>query len=318
MNNRPYDIIALGELNVDLLLNRIGGFPEVGKEIFAKDMTLTLGSSTAIFAANAASLGAKVAFVGMIGKDQFGALVKSSLQERGVDTSLLIESESAATGLTAILNYGNDRANVTYPGVMSLMGVKDIKADDLRQARHVHISSIFLQEKLHEDLLPIVKLVKECGCTLSMDVQWDPEEKWEFDYRSILPYVDVFLPNETEIQLLTGADSVEGALDVLNGYLGDAVVKMGTEGSLLVRRDGSRRLLPACLNEKVVDAIGAGDSFNAGFVYAYVNGKSLEQCQELGNLTGAVNTTAAGGTGAFRSREEVCRRAFEFFGKTID
>ena len=315
---RPYDIIALGELNVDLLLNRIGGFPEVGKEIFAKDMTLTLGSSTAIFAANAASLGAKVAFLGMVGRDNFGDLVRNSLAERGVDTSLLIESESAATGLTAILNYGNDRANVTYPGVMSKMGVKDIDPELLKKARHVHISSIFLQEQLHKDLLPIVKLVKECGCTVSMDVQWDPDEKWEFDYKEILPYVDVFLPNETEIQCLTGTDSVNKALEVFGDSLNAAVVKMGTQGSLLVRKDGTRRMLPALLNQEVVDAIGAGDSFNAGFIYGYVKGLPLERCQELGNLTGAINTTAAGGTGAFRTREDVERTACERFGKTLD
>ena len=100
---KKYDILALGELNVDLLLNHIAGFPEIGKEIFAKDMTLTLGSSTAIFAANAASIGAKVSFLGMIGKDNFGDLVKSSLQQRGVDTSNLIEVESAATGGSAAL-----------------------------------------------------------------------------------------------------------------------------------------------------------------------------------------------------------------------
>ena len=66
---KPYDILAIGELNVDLILNNIDGEPEVGKEKFAGDMILTLGSSTAIFAANAAALGAKVGFVGMIGQD---------------------------------------------------------------------------------------------------------------------------------------------------------------------------------------------------------------------------------------------------------
>ena len=75
---KPFDIVALGELNVDLILNQIDGFPEMGKEKFAKQMTLTLGSSTAIFAANAAALGVKVAFCGMVGNDQFGDLVETS------------------------------------------------------------------------------------------------------------------------------------------------------------------------------------------------------------------------------------------------
>ena len=84
---KPYDILAIGELNVDLILNNIDGEPEVGKEKFAGDMILTLGSSTAIFAANAAALGAKVGFVGMIGQDTLGNLIRESLEAKGVDTS---------------------------------------------------------------------------------------------------------------------------------------------------------------------------------------------------------------------------------------
>ena len=97
---KQFDIIALGELNVDLILNNIEGFPEVGKEKFAKQMTLTLGSSTAIFAANAAALGARVAFCGMIGNDSFGDLVESSLKAKGVDTRFLIRQDKHATGAT--------------------------------------------------------------------------------------------------------------------------------------------------------------------------------------------------------------------------
>ena len=314
---REFDILAVGELNVDLLLNHIGGFPEVGKEIFARDMTLALGSSTAIFAANAAALGAKVAFRGMIGRDSFGDLVRTSLEKSGVDTSLLIETPDAATGLTAILNYGNDRANVTYPGAMSLMGFKDIDPQQLKRAKHVHISSIFLQEQLQKDLYDIVKLVKDCGCTLSMDVQWDPSEQWDFDWKRILPLVDIFMPNETEIQCLTGTDSVEKALKVLEGSLNVAIVKMGTQGSLLIRPGAPAHLLPAMLNDAVVDAIGAGDSFNSGFIASFVKGNDLEYCQWFGNLTGAINTTAAGGTGAFRSRPDIVRTAKERFGQDI-
>ena len=313
---KKHDILALGELNVDLLLNRIGGFPEVGKEIFAKDMTLTLGSSTAIFAANAATLGAKVSFVGMIGRDSFGEVVRSSLVQRDVDVSNLIEVDDAATGLTAILNYDNDRANVTYPGAMSLMGVKDIRPEIIREARHVHVSSVFLQETLHRDLPAIVRLVKDCGATLSMDVQFDPEEKWEFDCKSILPLVDVFMPNEQELMAITRKATVEEAIEAIRPYANVTVVKMGTRGSLVVSPEGDR-LMPSFLNKSVVDAIGAGDSFDAGFISAYVRGKDLAYCQWLGNLAGAVNTTAAGGTGAFSSKEAVQEAALKHFGQEL-
>ena len=311
-----FDIIALGELNVDLLLNKIGGFPAGGKEIFAKEMTLTLGSSTAIFAANAASLGAKVSFLGMVGNDDFGAFVRTSLEKRGVDTSNLIEVSTAATGLTAILNYDQDRANVTYPGAMSIMGVKDIRPEVIAQAKHVHISSIFLQETLHKDIYEIVKLVKDNGATLSMDMQFDPEEKWDFDYKKILPLVDIFMPNIQELTAVTGKKTLEEAVAEVRPYINVLVVKMGSKGSTVVTKEGEK-FLPAMLNSNVVDAIGAGDSFNSGFITAFVQGKDLEYCQYLGNLTGAINTTAAGGTGAFTSKEAVEDAALRYFNQAI-
>ncbi len=81
-----YQIAAIGELNVDIILNGIESEPEIGKEKFCKDMTVTLGSSTAIFAANAAALGSRVCFVGLVGRDSFGDLVRSSLEAKGVAT----------------------------------------------------------------------------------------------------------------------------------------------------------------------------------------------------------------------------------------
>ena len=112
--------------------------------------------------------------------------------------------------------------------------------------------------------------------------------------------------------------SLEEAIEAVLPHLGCAmVVKMGSKGSLLVRKDGSRNMLPSFLNRNVVDAIGAGDSFNSGFVSAFVKGLPLEKCQEIGNMTGALNPTAAGGTGAFTSPEEIDQRAIKLFGRTL-
>ena len=113
---------------------------------------------------------------------------------------------------------------------------------------------------------------------------------------------------------LTGTADVEEAIAAVQPYLGNAmVVKMGSKGSLLVKKDGSRHFLASFLNKDVVDAIGAGDSFNSGFVSAFVAGHPLEDCQRNGNLTGAINTTAAGGTGAFSSRQAAEECAKERF-----
>ena len=314
---KKFDIIALGELNVDLLLNRICGLPEVGKEIFAKEMTLTLGSSTAIFAANAAALGSKVCFVGMVGKDPFGELVCTSLQAKGVDTKYLIYGNTP-TGATICMNYDEDRANLTYQGAMDVMGFDDIAPEVFAEAKHIHLSSLFMQSGLLRDIHKVLDAAAANGATVSLDTQWDPMETWKLDYRTVLPKVTVFLPNEKELQALTGTKDLKSAIGAVLPYLGDMmVVKCGSKGSLLVRKDGSRKLLDAFLNTEVVDAIGAGDSFNSGFVSAFVRGMSPETCQETGNLTGAVNTTAAGGTGAFTSLDAVREVCKDRFGREI-
>ncbi len=315
---KVFDVVAIGELNVDLILNRIQGMPVVGKEIFAGDMLLTLGSSTAIFAANAASLGLKVAFAGMIGKDSFGQLVKTSLEERRVSTHYLVEAETYATGATLVLAYAEDRANITYQGCMDAMGFEHIDPAVFEITKHIHISSVFVQSGIRRDLLRILKQAKERGVTVSLDTQWDPMEKWELNYREILPYVTLFMPNEAELTALTGAGSLNEAIEKIRPYLGEAcIVKCGSRGSVLFKPDGTTMETASFLNTDVIDTIGAGDSFNAGFIYSYVRGKTLAECQRWGNLTGAINTTAAGGTGAFAGKNEIEKRALEFFGQSI-
>ena len=314
---KKYDIAAIGELNVDIILNGIESEPEIGKEKFCKDMVVTLGSSTAIFAANAAALGSKVCFVGMVGRDPFGELVCTSLQAKGVDTKYLIHGNTP-TGATICMNYDEDRANLTYQGAMDVMGFSDIAPEVFAEAKHIHLSSLFMQSGLLRDIHKVLDAAAANGATVSLDTQWDPMETWKLDYRTVLPKVTVFLPNEKELQALTGTTDLKSAIGAVLPYLGSMmVVKCGSKGSLLVRKDGSRKLLDAFLNTEVVDAIGAGDSFNSGFVSAFVKGMSPEQCQETGNLTGAVNTTAAGGTGAFTSLEAVREVCKERFGREI-
>lgn len=310
-----YDVVALGELNVDIILNRIDGFPEIGKEKFAGDMTVTLGSSTAIFAANVACLGSKTAFAGMIGDDSFGSLVEKSLAAKGVDTGYLIKSGKYATGATIVMSFGEDRANLTYQGAMDHMGFADLDRKLFEEAKHIHISSIFMQSELKRDLPEVFAAAEAAGVTLSMDTQWDPVEKWDFDFKSLLPHIDIFMPNETELGHIVGTSDLDAAVAAIVPYLKRAaVIKCGSRGSLLVGKDGSTHMLPSFLNRNVVDAIGAGDSFNAGFIHGFVKGLELTECQRLGNLSGAVNTTAAGGTGAFTSKEAFEKTASEVFG----
>jgi sugar/nucleoside kinase (ribokinase family) len=315
---RELDVIVVGELNVDIILNRIDRFPEVGKEILAGSLDVTLGSSSAIFASNLSSLGSRVAFIGKIGKDGFAATVLESLKSSHVDTSGILVSGSLNTGATIVLNFDQDRAMVTYPGAMEDLKLADIDWDLLSNARHVHFSSIFLQPGIRHDLPLLFSKAKSLGLTTSLDPQWDPAEKWDVNLPELLPHLDIFMPNLTEFMLLTGTSSLGEGIRLIKQYAPELmlVVKNGENGAF--GWDGGEIIhQPAFLHENVVDCIGAGDSFNAGFIHKYISGSSLAQCLEYGALTGAVSTTHAGGTGAFAHMELTRDLATRLFDKTI-
>lgn len=314
MNNQT-DVIVVGELNVDLILNRIDSFPEMGKEKLAEEMTLTLGSSSAIFASNLSSLGSKVSFLGKIGQDSFGDLVISSLENKGVNTELIIRSEELKTGATIVLNYDEDRAMVTHTGAMEALILDDITESKLKNTRHLHFSSYFLQPGMKSTLIDLFKMAKRLGLTTSFDAQWDPEEKWDLDLISMLPSVDVFLPNKQELLNLTQKSTVDEALEYLSPIANTIALKLGNKGSL-VFSDNKKSIMEPFLNTDVIDAIGAGDSFNAGFIHKYIQNFPLNECQEFGNLTGAVSTTAAGGTTAFKDYNTVIKIAKDRFAYT--
>lgn len=310
---KNFDVIVVGELNVDLILNQIASFPTIGKETIAKEMTLTLGSSSAIFASNLSSLGVRVGFIGMLGKDMFGDLVMEKLEDAGVDTSMVMQSQSVQTGATVVLNFGEDRAMVTHMGAMEHLYLEDVQVDWLRQTRHLHLSSIFLQPGIQKDLLKLFKMAKEEGLTTSLDAQWDPAEKWDLNLQELLPYLDLFLPNEKELMKLTGTANLDDAISALKESETITVIKMGNKGSLSIHKNKQLHL-PPFLNKNVVDAIGAGDSFNAGFIAKFIQKKPLDSCQEFGNLIGAISTTASGGTGAFKMPGIIKDIAKEKFG----
>jgi sugar/nucleoside kinase (ribokinase family) len=205
---------------------------------------------------------------------------------------------------------------VTYPGAMNELTIKNITAEQLANARHLHFSSLYLQPGIKPDIAELFRLAKAAGMTTSLDMQWDPFEKWDLPYQEVLPLVDVFLPNEQELLCLTKTSSIEEGLKLLAPYANIIAVKMGSKGSL-VYSNAKSEFKASYLNTDVVDAIGAGDSFNAGFIHKFIQGAELSECQLFGNLMGAVNTTAGGGTTAFTDYAGVARTAKEKFGVEI-
>lgn len=308
MPHKKFDMMVVGELNVDIIFNRLLKAPELGKEQKAEQMTLTLGSSTAIFASNSSSLGCEVAFCGKIGTDVFGKLVLDSLEEKKVNTDYIIADKELNTGATSIYQYKNDRMMVTYPGAMESLTVEEIPDKLFEQSRHLHTSSIFFQPGIKQNLVALFKKAKSYGLTTSLDTQWDPNEKWDIDFESFQPYLDFFLPNEDEVLRIFKSSSINDTFNYFSRFPSTCVViKRGKNGAVM-QYDGNRKSISAYKIPDFEDAVGAGDSFNAGFLTEYLKGKDLNKCLETGNMAAAVSTTKSGGTSGIENYEQVLNK----------
>lgn len=295
MARSDFDIIVIGELNADLIL-RGDVTPAFGQvEKIIDDATLTIGSSSAIFACGAARLGLRVAFIGKVGDDEFGRFMLRELNKRSIDTQAVVIDPHIPTGLSVILSRPSDRAILTHLGSIAALRFDEIDLALLSRARHLHLGSYYLLDALRPDVPRLFDEVKARGLTISIDTNYDPTESWAGGLRETLQRVDVFLPNETELLAITQEDSIEAGLDRLT-EIPTVVVKLGARGA--IARCGSEIVQADSIPVQVVDTTGAGDSFDAGFIYAYLAGQNLQQALHFACVCGSLSTRAAGGTAA--------------------
>ncbi len=294
-----FDITIAGELNLDLILYGLPDELPPERELLANGMMLTLGGSSAILAHNLSALGSRVGFQSRIGDDDLGTSALLPLQQSGVDVSHVRRVPGAVkTGLTVILQREAWRNMVTYSGTIAELRWDDLDLNYLADSRHFHLSSFYLQRGLRPRVPELLRKMKEAGLTTSLDTNDDPDDAWEGGLHDALRHVDVFLPNEREAQKAAGVSGLETAVKKLAAVVPLVVVKLGREGAMAQR--GAERLTSGALRVDAVDAVGAGDSFDAGFLHQYVRGADLAACLRAGNLAGAFSTTRSGGTEAFR------------------
>lgn len=300
----PFDILVAGEINPDLILTGdvVPVFGQVEKLV--DSATLTVGSSSAIFACGAARLGLKVAFIGICGDDIFGRFMLDQMRARGVDVSNVILREDGQTGLSVILNRGSDRAILTHSGLMAALKASDIPDTLLQNARHLHVASYFLQTNLQPELPSLFQRARTLGLTTSLDTNYDPSEQW-IGFDELLAVTSVFLPNEKEALSLSKESDVNLAADRLSSKVEVLAVKLGAEGALGIHM-GEKVQVPS-ISVNVVDTVGAGDSFDAGFLYGYLNQWSLAQSLRLACICGALSTQRAGGTNGQPTLDEAMK-----------
>jgi sugar/nucleoside kinase (ribokinase family) len=287
-------ILVVGEINVDFVFKGCHGVPVPGHEVLADDFVMTPGSSSMICAMGLARLGNPVAFHGCLGADASGTFCMQALRDAGIDVSSLHPDGALRTGVTVALSTPQDRALVTFPGAMSALRAEDVADAWLDGASHLHVSSYYLQKGLRAGCRSLFARAKSAGLTTSLDPGFDPARQWDDDLLDTLNEVDIFLPNEQELLAISRCSDLHAALRFVQNGRTRVIVKRGRQGctSLL---DEQWLHVPAYAID-AIDTTGAGDSFDAGFLHAWLRRMPWIDCMRWGSACGSLSTRGIGGT----------------------
>ncbi|HVZ84759.1 MAG TPA: carbohydrate kinase family protein [Terracidiphilus sp.] len=304
--SRRFDVTLAGDANLDLLLY---GLPEelpLEHELLASGMAVRIGGSAAITAHNLAALGNSVGLITASARDDFGALCRAELSHAGVDLSHCIPAADR-TGVTVHLQHAQQRHMLTYAGATFSLDFDRLDLGYLASARHFHMASYYLQRALTPRIPELFAHLRQSGVSLSLDPNDDPDGTWNGGILDALHYIDILMPNEREACLLASEPGFDRAVAFLRTRVPLLVVKRGPAGASAYTATQSWHAPTPPVT--VVDAIGAGDSFNAGFLHAWLRHWPIEKALAYANLVAAWSTTASGGTTAFREPDSLAALA---------
>ncbi|MBK9312955.1 MAG: carbohydrate kinase family protein [Acidobacteria bacterium] len=298
MNRTPtkeWDVITIGDVFIDLVMSGFPAWPQPGEESFAEQLHREIGGGAAITACGLSRLGLKTALLASVGSDD-SVWFRDRILSCGVSTALLHDHPSEPTGLTVSVSTSEDRAYFTYTGANKYLA-EAMKTSEwilsMRNARHIHIA---FPIDFHF-LIDLSKDLHSAGCTISIDVGW--QTSWLTDSRALdgLRSVDLFLPNEREAELISGETEPEKMLLWLVDHGISTVLKLGAKGSAML--DDGNLVRGESIPVTPVDTTGAGDCFDAGFLYGWLKEEPTEKCLRIGNLCGALSTRSLGGIDGF-------------------
>lgn len=290
----------MGDVNVDIITAKLENMPERDSQTLVPTIRLSSGGCAANLAKALNRLGTKARLIGKVGDDFFGGFLGGDLE--GVDLRLSVGSR---TGITVGITFeDNTRSFITYPGSNSELVYGDIDFD-LIEGRCLHIASFFLQG-LRENTKKILDFAHSKGMVTSFDTGWDPRGWSSGDQelvRETLKHVDLFFPNVKEGEAITEARDERTICGRLLD-MGPRVValKAGNRGCY-VASEGDFFFVPSFRVDSL-DTTGAGDVFDAGFVYGYLKGWDLELMGRFANAAAALSTTGYG-TQKYPTLEEV-------------
>jgi ribokinase len=286
-----FDVVGFGALNVDMLF-KVDKIACAEEESFIENYTEACGGSAANTVVALARLGCKVGFIGKVANDREGKLQIDCFKSEGVNTDGIIEAPKGKSGsVMGFVDRKGARALYINSGVNDLIEPREMKWEYVSQTKFLHLSSFVGEKSFRAQKKLLSSLPSE------VKISFDPGSLYaQKGFAAIEPLIRssyVMMPNEVELGLLTGEPDVPtGALRLIEAGVKVVAVKLGSKGCYVT--DGQERRTIEPFKVRVVDTTGAGDAFNAGFLYGLLNDKTLAECGRLGNFVAAQSVTAMG------------------------
>lgn len=284
-----YDVLVVGRPTWDLVFTGLPNWPVIGQEVYADGLTVSPGGTFNGVAA-LARLSVNVGMVGSVGNDEWSLLGVQSMEAEGVSTEHIAVLDQPMPALSICMTHGGDRGFVSYEPTDPQLNGRCV-AYALKQLQTVNAK--YLQACLNPDLAAYAKAAHKRGMKIIVDCGWDEPWLTSRGIRALMRQADIVFMNTLEALTITGESRIDRAMDKLGDLVSFVVVKRGEQGSSAVVH-GKQYSAPG-LSVDVVDATGAGDCFNAGFMYGLLHERSVEECLLYGNICGASAVQQPGG-----------------------
>ena len=289
-------LVVFGEFFLDLIFYDLPDVPKLGEEVRTRHFAELPGGGLATTALVAAGLGTSTAVITRVGQDAHLSPAWQKLASSGVSIEACEFARHLPTARTVCAAYNGDRMMITHDPInerlASLLN-RPAARRQIRTSRHLHLACALWPARTW---LPVIRRLRAQGLTISADIGWNPAMFQSPDLVRLFREFDFVFPNELEARAITRERTVERAAKKLADWVRVPVIKLGPKGSVAIQN--GKLVHENSIRVRSIDATGAGDAFNGGFLHGYLAGWKLEDCLRAGNVCGALATTAAGGSSA--------------------